>query len=93
MALGGYVNEAQGPDTANVVMRVIRPEAGVAFLLYENRLVREQTGFLSYENRHCTRTDIVRAFLLYENRLLYQHSLLTIRVCVYAKQVLRTACI
>ena len=62
MALGGYVNEAQGPDTANVVMRVIRPEAGVAFLLYENRL-------------------------------LYQHSLLTIRVCVYAKQVLRTACI
>ena len=30
VALGGYVNEAQGPDTANVVMRVIRPEAGVA---------------------------------------------------------------
>jgi hypothetical protein len=112
VALGGYVNEAQGPDTANVVMRVIRPEAGVAFLLYENRLVsyststdivrhidfctiflivrkqtctttdlspspREQTW---YENRHCTSFPIVReqtfvrAFLLYENRLVREQT-------------------
>ena len=39
---------------------IVREQTFVrAFLLYENRLAREQTGFLFYENRHCTR-PIVR---------------------------------
>jgi hypothetical protein len=39
VALGGYVNEAPRPDRANVVMRVIRPQTGMAVLYVLMHLV------------------------------------------------------